>query len=162
MFKLAQTTKIVFSNASYVVLASAIFIGLLIPLLIVSEYIFLEPFLIMYIPVDRVFGFVLIIAVSVMTGLVLSMNVYRIRMFKNKMRKMSGGFFGSIIGVSAGACSCGPIGFALISTFGTAGGIATAFFTSYEIPLRLAALGILGFTYYITRKALSAECKIKN
>jgi len=70
--------------------------------------------------------------------------------------------FGSIVGASAGACSCGPIGFAIISTFGTTGGIATAFVSNYEIPLRLVALAILGFTYYTTTKSLSLECKIKN
>lgn len=153
--------KIVFSNASYVGLASAIFIGILIPLLIVSEYIFLEPFLIIHVPPEGLLSFVLIIAVSIMTGLVLSMNAYRIRMLKNSIRKMGSGFFGSVVGISAGACGCGPISFAVISTFGTVGGIATAFLTNYEIPLRLAALGILGFTYYITRKALLTECKIK-
>jgi len=35
-------------------------------------------------------------------------------------KKMGGGIFGSIIGAAAGACSCGPIGFAVISTFGAA------------------------------------------
>lgn len=44
---------------------------------------------------------------------------------------------GSIIGASAGACSCGPLGFAIISTFGTIGGITTSLLTLYEIPLRV-------------------------
>ncbi|MGI0090027.1 MAG: hypothetical protein ACREAF_06760, partial [Nitrosopumilaceae archaeon] len=143
---MTQTFQIVFSKSSYVILAVIISVGLFIPLSIISEYIFLEPYLIMHIPLDRLFGFVLIIAVSVMSGLVLSMNVYRVKALRNSAKKMSGGFFGSIIGASAGACSCGPIGFAVISTFGTAGGIATAFLTNYEIPLRLVALAILGYT----------------
>ena len=74
---------------------------------------------------------------------------------------MGGGFLGSIIGASAGACSCSSVGFAVVSTFGTVGGIATSFLTNYEIPLRLVALAILGYTYYATTKAISSECKIK-
>jgi len=162
LFKMSQTTKIVFSDVRYIVLASAIFVGMLMPLLIISEFIFLEPYVIIHVPAEGFFGFALIVAVSSMAGLVLSMNVYRIRALRNKKRKMGNGIIGSIIGASAGACSCGPIGFALISTFGVAGGVATAFLTNYEIPLRLAALAILVVTYFTTRKALVDECKIKN
>lgn len=157
-----QTLKLVFSNRTYLLIAAIISIGLFVPLAIVSEYIFLKPYLVMSIPSDRIIGFSLIVAVSVLSGLVIAMNAYRIRALHNQARKMSGGLFGSIIGASAGACSCGPIGFAIISTFGTAGGIATAFVSNYEIPLRLVALAILGFTYYTTTKSLSLECKIKS
>jgi len=157
-----QTLKLVFSNHKYLVLAAIISIGLFVPLSIVSEYIFLKPYLVMNIPSDRAFGFSLIVAVSVLSGIVIAMNVYRIKILHNQARKMGGGLFGSIIGASAGACSCGPIGFAIISTFGTTAGIATAFLSNYEIPLRLVALAILGFTYYTTTKSLSVECKIKS
>ena len=159
---MSQIIKTVFSQFSYVILAAIIFVGMLIPLLIISEYIFLEPYLIIHIPTDRLFGFVLIITVSTMSGLVLSMNVYRIKALRNSIKKMSGGFLGSIIGAAAGACSCGSIGFAVITAFGAAGAIATSFLTNYEIPLRLVALAILGYTYYATTKALSFECKKVN
>jgi hypothetical protein len=82
-------------------------------------------------------------------------------MLQNKVHKVSGGFLGSLIGASAGACSCGPVGFAVISTFGTAGGVATAFLTSYEIPVRIIAIGLLGFVYYTTNKSLSVECRVR-
>jgi hypothetical protein len=88
------------------------------------------------------------------------MNVYRVKILQ-KVSKASGGFLGSLIGASAGACSCGPVGFAIISTFGTAGGIATAFLASYEIPLRIISTGILGYVYYVTAKSLSVECKAR-
>ena len=91
------------------------------------------------------------------------MNVYRINSFRNiPKKKMSGGIFGSIIGAAAGICSCGPIGFAVISTFGAVGGTAAAFLTNYEIPIRLVAIGILALTYYTTTRSLAVECKIKN
>jgi hypothetical protein len=157
-----QTLKLVFSNRKYLLIAVIISIGLFVPLAIVSEYIFLKPYLVTSIQSDRIIGFSLIVALSVLSGLVIAMNAYRIRTLHNQARKIGGGLFGSIVGASAGACSCGPIGFAIISTFGTTGGIATAFVSNYEIPLRLVALAILGFTYYTTTKSLSLECKIKN
>ena len=74
---------------------------------------------------------------------------------------MSSGFIGSIIGASAGACSCGSIGFAVISVFGAVGGAATAFLANYEIPLRLLSIAILVGTYFYMVRGLNTECKIK-
>lgn len=158
---MAQTVKLVFSNYQYLLLACVIFVGLLIPLSIISEYLFLEPYVVAHLPRGSEVGFLLIVAVSGLSGLVLSMNIYRISLLRNKAKKkMSGSILGSIIGSAAGACGCGPIGFAVISTFGAAGGIATAFLTNYEIPLRLVSIAILGYIYYTTTKSLSLECKI--
>lgn len=155
--------KLVFSDYRYIVLASAIFVGMLIPLSIISEFVFLEPYLISHLPSGSEFSFFLIVVLSAMAGLVLSMNVYRINAFRNTpKKKMSGGIVGSLVGAAAGACSCGPIGFAVISTFGAVGGTATAFLTNYEIPIRLVAIGILALTYYTTTRSLAVECKIKN
>ncbi|MEX0764160.1 MAG: hypothetical protein WD033_03190 [Nitrosopumilaceae archaeon] len=154
--------KTIFSNFKYSVIAGIIAVGLFIPLSIISEYFFVQPYFVVNVTQDRVVGFLLILAVSIFSGIVLAMNVYRIRALQKSMRKIGSGLFGSIVGASAGACSCGPIGFAVISTFGTIGGIATAFLTNYEIPLRLVALAILAYTYYATTKAISFECRIKN
>ena len=160
---MVQAIKLVFSNYRYIVLAGIIFVGLLIPLSIVSEFIFLEPYVIAHVPEDSLFGFVLIVAVSALSGLVLSMNIFRIKNFRHSTKKkMSGGIVGSTVGAIAGACSCGPIGFAVISTFGAVGGVATAFLTNYEIPIRLLSIAILLYTYYTTTKSLAIECKVQN
>jgi len=156
-----SSLRLVFSNYSYSILAGIIFAGMLLPLLLISEFLFLEPYVIFHVSDESLLGFLLIIAVSIMGGIVLSMNVFRIRALRNKTRKIGGGVLGSLIGASAGACSCGPIGFAVISTFGSVGGAATAFLTNYEIPLRLVALGILAITYYTTVKSIKSECKIQ-
>lgn len=126
-----------------------------------SEYIFLEPYVVGHIPNGMEIGFGLILGISVLAALVLPMNVYRINVLRNSKKKMSGGLFGSIIGAAAGACSCGPVGFAIVSTFGSIGGTATAFLTNYEIPLRLVAIAILGFVYVSTIKSLRIECKLE-
>jgi len=150
----------VFSSTAYTILAGMIFFVMLIPLLILSEFIFLEPFFIFHIPYEQSFGFVLILAVSAMSAIVIPMNVYRIRTLQKSTSKIGGGVLGSIIGASAGICSCGPFGFALISTFGAAAGTATAFLSNYEILLRLGSVGILCLVYYTTTKSISSECKI--
>ena len=149
-----------FSSTAYTILAGVIFFVMLIPLLILSEFIFLEPFFIFHITYEQSFGFVLILAVSAMSAIVIPMNVYRIRTLQKSASKIGGGVLGSIIGASAGICSCGPFGFALISTFGAAAGTATAFLSNYEILLRLVSVGILCLVYYTTTKSISSECKI--
>ena len=151
--------KFVFSNLKYLVLSLVIFSSMLVGLLILSEYIFLEPYVVSHIPSGTEFGFVLIVMISALSGLVLPMNIFRINILKKSKQKMGGGILGSVIGAAAGACSCGPIGFAVISTFGSVGATATAFLTNYEIPIRIIAIGILVITYFTTVKSLKIECK---
>jgi hypothetical protein len=155
-----KNIKLVFSSTAYTILAGVIFFGMVIPLLMLSEFLFVEPFFTFHIPYGQTFGFVLILAVSVMSAIVIPMNVYRIRTLQKSTSKIGGGVLGSIIGASAGICSCGPFGFALISTFGAAAGTATAFLTNYEILLRLGSVGILCLVYYTTTRSISSECKI--
>lgn len=157
-----QTLKHVFSKPSYLGLAIGIFVSMTFGLLLISEYIFLEPYFVSHLPPGSEFGFSLIIIVSALSGLVLSMNIFRIKILRTSKRKMGGGIFGSFFGATAGACSCGPIGFAVFSTFGSIGGTTSAFLTNYEIPIRLAAIAILVFTYYTTVKSLRTECKIQH
>jgi len=149
----------VFSSYSYVLLAGIIFVCMLIPLSILSEFLFIEPFFVIHVIEDRAFSFTLLVAISFMSAVVIPMNIYRIRTLQKSTTKIGGSLLGSIIGASAGICSCGPIGFSIISTFGTIAGTATAFLTNYEIPLRLVSLGLLCLVYYTTTKSISVECK---
>jgi len=155
-----KNIKLVFSSAAYIILAGVIFFGMVIPLLMLSEFIFVEPFFIFHIPSEQAFGFVLILAVSVMSAIVIPMNVYRIKTLQKSTSKIGGSVLGSIIGASAGICSCGPIGFSIISTFGTVAGTAAAFLTNYEIPLRIGSIALLCLVYYTTTRSISSECKI--
>ena len=133
---------------------------MVITLLLISEFIFLEPYFVTHIPSGSELGFSLIVVLSTLSALVIPMNIFRISNFKNSKQKISGSIFGSIIGSAAGACSCGPIGFAVISTFGSVGATATAFLTNYEIPIRIFAILILFITYFTTIKSLKTECKV--
>ena len=152
--------KVIFSNFKFLALSVIIFSSMMVLLLLVSEFIFLEPYFVTHIPSGSELGFILIITLSALSALVIPMNLFRIINLKNAKQKMSGSIFGSIVGSAAGACSCGPIGFAVISTFGSVGATATAFLTNYEIPIRVVAIAILAITYFTTIKSLKTECKV--
>ena len=152
--------KLVFSRYSYSIIAVVIFVSMLIPLSILSGFIFTEPFFIFHVTEASSFSFVLIIGVSVMSAIVIPMNVYRIKTLQKSTSKIGGSVIGSIIGAPAGICSCGPIGFSIISTFGTVAGTAAAFLTNYEIPLRIGSIALLCLVYYTTTRSISSECKI--
>ena len=152
--------KTVFSNFNYVLLSSTIFISLMIGLLILSEYIFLAPYIVSHLPSGTELGFVLILTLSSLSALVIPMNIFRINILKSSKQKIGGGVVGSIVGAVAGACSCGPVGFAVISTFGSVGATATAFLTNYEIPIRIFAIAVLVVTYFTTINSLKLECNI--
>jgi len=156
-----KNLKLVFSSYPYYILAIIVFVSMLLPISILSEFIFVEPFFIFSITEYSAFSFVLVLGVSIMSAIVIPMNVYRIKTLQKNTSKIGGSLLGSIIGASAGICSCGPIGFSIISTFGTVAGTATAFLTNYEIPLRLASLVLLCLVYYTTAKSISIECKIQ-
>ncbi len=156
-----ETLKIVFSNFRYSLLAIGIFLPMLFVLLILSEFIFLEPYFVGQIPKGTELGFSLIVILSGLSALVLPMNVYRINILKNSKGKIGGSVYGSFIGAAAGACSCGPIGFAIISTFGSVGATSLAFLTNYEIPIRIIAIALLAVIFFTTVKSLKVECKLK-
>ena len=137
-----------------------IFSSMMFGLLLVSEFIFLEPYFVTHIPSGSELGFTLIVVLSGLSGLVISMNLFRIVNLKNSKHKMSSSIFGTFVGSAAGACSCGPIGFAVISTFGSVGATTTAFLTNYELPIRIIAITILVITYFTTIKSLKTECNI--
>jgi len=155
-----QILKTVFSNPIYIVLTSTIFTLMLISLLILSGYVFLEPYLVGNIQKGTEFGFVLIIILSFLSALVIPMNIYRINILKKSKTKITGSIFTSFIGAATGACSCGPIGFALVSSIGSIGATALSFLTNFEIPIRIFSIGLLGITYFTTIKSLKIECNI--
>jgi|TARA_B110000014_G_scaffold216594_1_gene170775 hypothetical protein len=152
---------IIYSNPFYIIITIGIFFLLFIPLITISEFLFFEPFLVFSVYPETMLSFSLIVTLSFFSAFAISMNIYRIKLIK-ETRKMGSSIIGTLIGASAGACSCGPIAFSIITTFGTAGSIASSFLTIYEIPIRLISIGILGLVIFVTIKSLSHECKIKS
>lgn len=154
---LISTLKAVF-NLKYVTAAFCIFVGMVMLLSFLSAYVFFEPYFVFYIPAERLIGFLLVIAVSALLAIVLPMNIYLLKLVR-KTKKAGGSIMGSILGVSAGACSCGPVGFSIISAFGSSGGLVVSFISTYEIQLRIVSLVILGIAYYSITKTISSKCR---
>ena len=154
-----NTFETVYSNYTYILIAIGIFFLLFFPLITISEFLFFEPFIVFSIYPETTLSFLLIVILSFFSALAVSMNIYRVKLIK-KNKKIGSSIIGTIIGASAGACSCGPIAFSIITTFGTAGSIASSFLNVYEIPIRLTSIGILGIVIFVTTKSLSRECKI--
>ena len=156
-----NTFGIIYSNPSYILILIGIFFLLFIPLIIISEFLFFEPFLVFSIYPETTLSFSLIVILSLFSAFAVSMNIYRVKLIK-ETKKIGSSIIGTIIGASAGACSCGPIAFSIITTFGTAGSIASSFLTVYEVPIRLTSIGILVIVIFVTTKSLSRECKVKS
>ena len=154
-----NTFETVYSNYTYILIAIGIFFLLFFPLITISEFLFFEPFIVFSIYPETTLSFLLIVILSFFSALAVSMNIYRVKLIK-KTKKIGSSIIGTIIGASAGTCSCGPIAFSIITTFGTAGSIASSFLNVYEIPIRLTSIGILGIVIFVTTKSLSRECKI--
>ena len=156
-----NTFGIIYSNPLYILILIGIFFLLFIPLIIISEFLFFEPFLVFSIYPETTLSFSLIVTLSLFSAFAVSMNIYRVKLIK-ETKKIGSSIIGTIIGASAGACSCGPIAFSIITTFGTAGSIASSFLTVYEVPIRLTSIGILVIVIFVTTKSLSHECKVKS
>lgn len=89
------------------------------------------------------------------------MGIYRIKILRTKSRKANSGVYGSMLGAGAGACGCLSMNTVFLSIFGAAGGALAAFSNTYEIPLRLASIAILGITYFAMAKGIGSYCKIQ-
>ncbi len=155
-----QVLKLVFSNSKFLVLSIAIFVGMLFSFSILLEYLFLEPFLIFEVPYSEIFDFSLIVFISALTGLVLSMGIYRVRILRTRKLRMSPGVIGSIMGAGTGACGCLSMNLVLVPLLLPIAGLVTIFET-YAIPLRLLSIAILGFSYFLSARGISSECNIK-
>jgi len=149
--------KQVFSNRFYIFLASVIFTSFWIVFNVLGELLFFTPVLVFWLPSDAIPVFVLSNIISVLMGIVLSMNVYILKNIKVKMNKSS--FLGSTVGMTAGGCaSCSTVGFVLLTSFGTAGVAASTFLSIYQIPLLIGSIALLLWSYYSIHNKLTKNC----
>lgn len=152
-----SSLKLVFSNRFYIFLASLIFISFFILFNVLGELLFFLPVFVFYLPQDAIPVFVLSNVISVLIGIVVSMNVY---IFRHSKLKLSKSFFsGSSLGIVSGACtSCSSIGFVLLTSFGSAGAALSTFLSVYQIPLLVSSIVILIWSYYSIDKKLTGSC----
>ena len=150
--------QMVFVNRSYIALAVAISVGFFILFNTLDEYLFFSPILVFHVPLDAVTNFSLSVAITTFLGIVISMNVYMFKKLQVGLKGNSSWLSGSFIATATGACGCTSLGFAVISTFGGAGILASSFLTNYQIPLKIVSLAILFAAYYYVRKNMIRTC----
>jgi hypothetical protein len=127
----------IISKPAYAALTAVVAIPLWILFNMFDQLLFFQPIWTFYIPEDAILGFILTTMVSILLGILVSMNAYVIKHSGMRINKASL-FSGSALGIISGVCSsCSSIGFLLISTFGTIGVIASDFLTIYQAPLRI-------------------------
>jgi hypothetical protein len=152
------SVKLVLSKPVYIVLVAIVAIPIWVLFSMFDQLLFFEPILIFYLPDDAIVGFILTFIVSVLLGILFSMNVYVLKHSKIRISKASL-FTGSALGIISGVCSsCSSIGFLLISTFGTMGIIASNLLTVYQVPLRIISVAILIFALYSIHKRITRSC----
>ena len=162
MILLPLSMKVIFSMPIYILIAITVAIPFWILFNFFDQLIFFEPIWIFYLPEDAIAGFVLTTIISILMGILVSMNVYAIRDSKLKVSRKSL-FSGSSLGIISSVCSsCSSVGFLLISTFGSIGIIATNLLTIYQIPLRILSVAILIFALYIIQKRILQGCAIES
>lgn len=124
-----------------------------------DELLYFSPILYFYLPNDAIVGFILSVASALLLGVIVSMNIYLLR---NSVIKLDKAFVSSsFLTILFSTCaSCSSIGFVIISTFGSAGIIATSFLTNYQIPLRLLAIGILILALYNVFRRTTNNCSL--
>jgi hypothetical protein len=126
-----------------------------------DELLYFSPILYFYLPNDAIAGFILSTASALLLGVIVSMNIYLLGNSSIKLDKSL--ISSSFLTILSSACaSCSSIGFVLISTFGSAGIIATAFLTNYQIPLRLVSIGILILALYTVCRRTTNNCTLNN
>jgi hypothetical protein len=160
MISLPLSVKVVFSIPMYIVIATAVAIPFWILFNVFDQLIFFEPIWIFYLPEDAILGFILTTMVSILIGMLVSMNIYVIRHSKLKISRRSL-FSGSSLSIISSVCSsCSSVGFLLISTFGSIGVIASNLLTIYQVPLRIISVAILIFALYSIHKRITQSCVV--
>ncbi len=151
--------KIVFSKWTYILIAFITGLVFWIVSSIFDQLLFFTPIVIFYLPEDAVVGFILATITAILSGVVVSINIY---LFKNtKLKIKTASFFsGSSLGVLSSTCaSCSSLGFLLVSTLGAAGVTASTFLSNYQTPLRILSIALLVWAYYSIGLRLVASCK---
>jgi|SRR5581483_12500952 len=161
---MSLSAKMVFSNKSYIALATIVAVAFWIIFNVFDGLLFFSPRIDFYYPIpsDAIAGFALSNITAPLVGVVTSMNVYILR--NSSAGKMIGSFFsGSILSTASSMCvGCSSIGVFLATTFGTAGAATSSFMSNYQIPFRLLAIGLLAWAYYSAHRRITKSCAINN
>jgi len=144
---------IVMSNKYYLALAIGIACAFWIILNAIDQLLFFWPIVTFYLPPEKLFLFIITNVNAGALGVVIGMNVY---LFKSvKIFKKGSLLSASALSVASCACvGCSTIGLTVVTSFGSLGATALVLSSVYQLPIRLATLAILGWTYYTVQQAI--------
>ena len=164
LFLIVNSMRMVFSsNWTYVALTGAVSSVFWVIFCVFDQLLFFSPVFVFYLPDDAVTGFILSTIISILLGIVVSMNLYILRHSKGLRISRTSLFSGSALGVLSSTCvSCSSVGFILVSTFGGVGIAASAFLSNYQIPLRVLSIVLLIWALCSISNKLTKSCTIEN
>jgi hypothetical protein len=148
----------IFMKPTYAVLVTSIAVGFFILFNVLDGYLFFSPVLAFHVPADAAANFSLSIGITILLALVITASVYMVENMQLGLRGSTSWLSGSFIATATGACGCTSLGFAIISTFGGAGVVATSFLTNYQLPLKIISFAILAASFYSVRRNLIRSC----
>ncbi|MFB5599960.1 MAG: hypothetical protein ACE5SW_07015 [Nitrososphaeraceae archaeon] len=153
--------KIVFSNIYYLILAAAITISFWIIFNILDQLLFFYPTFFFYLPEDAIAKFITSTIISILLGVVISMNVFLFKYLRLRFSKSI--FSAGGLGILTGSCaSCSSLGFVLASSVGGVGLTFSSFISTYEIHLQILSVAILIYAIISINKKLTKNCTLKN
>ena len=131
-----------------------------------DQHIFFSPYLAFYIPKEGTVDFILSSIISIMLGIVLSLNTYHIKgkLFTGKSWDCNvilpalPGVMGTLSSVCLG-CSV-YMGAFVVSLSGSIGIGVLSVLASYNLPIRLISLTLLAYSLYFLNKSINNNRKI--
>jgi hypothetical protein len=150
-----------FSEPKYCLVAALIMIVYGVMLLFFDQFLFFAPYFTVYIPTTGASNLGLDLALTFLTGIVLTVSIRQILLQRRAGGASKTGALGIIAALLAGACPCYYL-IPLLAIAGTIGGTLGALgilLNAFQIPIKLAAILILCFATYKLEKA--GVCKIR-
>ena len=153
--------RMVFRNVYYSILAIAISISFWVVFSIFDQLLFLSPILYFYLPEDAIPKFVVSTIISLLLGIVISMNIFTVKFLKVRFSKSL--FSAGGLGILSSSCaSCSSFGFAMISSLGGIGITFSSFISNYEVYLQFVSIGALLYALFSIKSKLTNNCSLKN
>lgn len=143
--------------------AALIALGFVVIFFYSDAFLFFTPRLILYLPPEQSQIYILDIAISILSGSVISLSLYQLRNLSQAINKSTKvGYAGIFAALIAGACPC----YYLVPLLVVAGGIGGALgavgilLNAYQFPIKLASLALLAFVSVTTERGLRAACAV--
>jgi len=133
-------------------------------MLFLDEFLFISPYFTIFIPLPRLGIFLIDLILAFAIGFVMASSIYQFRLLQSqRSTPKKTGMVGMFSGIVAGACPCYYL-FPLLSVAGSIGGflgVIGIWLFAYQIPIKIAAIGLLAFAAYKSERTLRASCNIE-